>query len=208
MATDNKQIDTIQSIRQEIEQDYIVDEFVDAAWPLTIIIILSILYMPIKRLLESLAINLGKAKEVTIGGVSWKTSDLEQAVIDLEVLKSNIATAYIDNDIDPLEMDILAHKTRNMPSYIEHISKKAKEKILTESMNMAGVDGKIDPEEYILFRSKAKSLEIEFTKIDKLLIEMCITRKITPPPQLKKQYDLAKIKYGVPDHVPHSGDRV
>lgn len=192
---ETKKSSTTETIRQEIEGDYILDEFVEAAWPITIILIIFVLYIPIKKLIESLANNLGKAKVVTIGGVSWKTLDLENAVVDLEILKATVTTAYIDKDIDPVEMDIIIQKIRNMPSYIEHISSEAKETILKESINMAGADMKIDPEEYILFRSQAKILGVKFDRIDELLLDICITRKIIPPHQLQEQYELKKQEY-------------
>jgi hypothetical protein len=192
---ESNQLKSTETIRQNIENDYILDDFVEVIWPITIILIVFIFYFPIRKLIESLANNLGKAREVTIGGVSWKTIDLENAVVDLEILKATVITAYIDEDIDPIEIEIILQKVRNMPSYIKHISNEAKEKILIESINMAGADKKIDSEEYILFRSQAKMLNVEFNRIDDLLLDICITRKITPPPQLEKLYELKKKEY-------------
>ena len=193
---DNTSMSILKSSRQEIENDYILDELVDVAWPFTLLIIVFMLYKPLKKLMESLANNLGKAREVTIGGVSWKTTDLESAVTDLEILKAIITTAYIDKDISSEEINAIVQKIDNMDCHINNITKESKEKVLTESINMAGIDNKIDEEEYVLLRSRAKNLSVDFERIDELLLDICVTRNITPPTQLNQPFDLKKKEYG------------
>lgn len=180
---------------KDIENKYFVDEFVDIAWPVTTLIILLLFFLPMKKVLESLANNLGKAKEVTIGGVSWKTIDLEKAVTDLEILKSVIHTAYIDEDLNNGEIEFIVQKARNLPSYLDSVSKKSKEKVLIESINIACVDKKIDDEEYVLFRNIAKNFEVSRERIDELIIDICITRKITPPSQLENIFKIKMKDY-------------
>jgi 3-dehydroquinate synthase class II len=125
----------ISVLTQSIDSKYLIDTFVDTSWQIIVIILIILLYKPLRELISSLANNLGKAKEIVISGISWKTIDLENAVADLEILKAVLLTAHADNDINLKEIDIIIHKVRNMPSYINHISIQNKERILIESIN-------------------------------------------------------------------------
>ncbi len=183
--------------QNNVGSKYIIDGLVAASWPLTILIIMIFLFLPLKRLIESLTKNFDKVSEIKIGGIGWKTVDLENAVSDLEILKAMLITSYSDKSIDQEEIDIIMQKIKNMPSYIEHLSKINKEKIIKESVSIAGADNKIDPEEYLHFRINAKQLGVDYARIDEILIDVCIKSNgsIKPPKDLKEAYEFKLKEY-------------
>lgn len=175
-------------LRKEVETDYFVDEIVDGAWPLTLLILVTCLYFPIKRVLNSIANSIEKAKEITINGISWKTSELEQAVIDLEILKGHILMATIDNDYDPNEIQLIENRAREMKGHINQLTDEGKKVVLLELINMAAVDNKFVAQEYVLLRAKSEELNIQISDLDKMILTECVTRTISPPPALQEQF--------------------
>ena len=183
---------TIQEVREKVELDYFVDEISMLAWPILIVAFVVIFRKQLRDIMDILS----NAKEVSIGNVTWKTNDLEDAVIDLEIIKSAILMAGIDGVYEERETRLLESKVGGMEDYLGKISEKGKGKVLSEIIMMAAADKKIVEKEYILLKSKAEKLDISVEHIDQRIVNYCVTQSVEPPQQLKVQYEQRKKELG------------
>ncbi len=159
------------------------------AWPTVIILIAIFFSVPLYRLLNSLAVTLSKATKVKIGDVEWTLSQLDEAIIDREILKTVISMAAADGRFDETETQYLQSLAAPMIANLRNLTSENKERVLQYAINMAAADGEIQSEEYEALKNKAADYNVSIPSLEKMILDECNKRNLRPPPQLLARFE-------------------